>query len=86
MNLKEAVARYLQAAGRFGEPMPLSQFQLPQAELEAMLSAWDEDYHLHCYFELIPASRMSAGAPAYNINGTMYTAIVIQETVRDVLI
>jgi len=51
-----------------------------------MLSAWDEDYHLHCYFELIPASRMSAGAPAYNINGTMYTAIVIQETVRDVLI
>ena len=86
MNLNEAVARYLQAAGGFGQPMPLSQFQLPQAELETMLSAWEEDYHLNCYFELIPASRMSEGAPAYRINGALYTAIVIQETVRDVLI
>lgn len=85
MTLKEAVARYLQAAGQFGETMPLGQFGLPQAEAERMLSGWDEDYHLNRHFELVPASWMSEGAPAYSINGTLYSAIIIRESIREAL-
>ncbi|MBI3933862.1 MAG: hypothetical protein HY316_04165 [Acidobacteria bacterium] len=85
MNLKDAVEKYLAVAGHFGEPMPLGQFGLPRAEAEAMLSAWDEDYHLHRHFELVPASWMSEGAPAYSINGVLYAAIVIQESIREAL-
>ena len=85
MTLKEAVARYLQAAGQFGQPLPLGQFQLSQAELEAMLSAWDEDYHLHRHFELVPASWLSPGAAPYRINGSLYSAIIIRESIRETL-
>ena len=85
MKLKDAVEKYLAVAGRFGETMPLGQFGLPQAEAEAMLSAWDEDYHLHRHFELVPASWMSEGAPAYSVNGLLYSAIIIRESIREAL-
>ena len=85
MNLKDAVEKYIEVVGRFGETLPLSQLGLPQAELEATLSAWDEDYHLHRHFELVPTSWISAGAPAYSVNGVLYSAIIIRETIREAL-
>ena len=85
MNLKEAVEKYLEVAGQFGETMPLSGFGLPPSEAEAMLSAWDEDYHLHRHFELVPSSWITAGAPAYSINGALYSAIIIRESIREAL-
>ena len=85
MNVKDAVEKYLAVAGRFGEPMPLSQFGAPQDDVEIMLSAWDEDYHLHRHFELLPASGMSQGAVPYRINGSLYSAIIIRESIRETL-
>ena len=85
MTLKAAVEKYLEVAREFGNPMPLTQFRLPQDELVAMVSAWEEDYHLHRHFELLPASRAGAGDPAYLINGVAYTVIVFRESIRDVL-
>jgi len=85
MDLKAVVAKYLEAAGRFGEAVPLARLGIDQAAIEAAVSAWEEDYHLSRHFELVPASPMSPGAPAYRINGASYTAIVFRETIRDVL-
>ena len=85
MTLSEAVQKYLSVAGDFGAEMPLSGFGLPQAEVEAMVAAWDEDYHMHAHFELVPASWMSPQGPAYQINGALYSAIVFRPTIRDVL-
>jgi len=85
MELKAAVAKYLEAAGSYGEPMPLDHFGLPPAEVEAMLSAWEEDYHFNRNFELVPSSWMTPGAPAYRINGTPYAAIIFRESIRNVL-
>ena len=85
MNLKDAVAKYLEVAGQFGESMALDGFGLPRAEAEAMLSAWDEDYHLHRHFELVPASWMSEGTPAYNVNGGLYAAIIIRDSIGEAL-
>ena len=85
MDLKAVVDRYLQEIGAFGEPMPLGRFGLAHDEVETLLSAWEDDYHLSRHFELVPASGMSGAAPAYRINGALYTAIVFRETIRDVL-
>jgi hypothetical protein len=85
MDLRAAVEKYLEVAGSFGKPMPLDRLGLTQKEIEAMLSAWEDDYHLNRHFELIPASGMPADAPAYRVNGTLQTAIVFRETIRDVL-
>jgi hypothetical protein len=85
MELRAAVEIYLTTTGSFGEPMLLDRFGLTQKQIETLLSAWEEDYHLNRHFELIPASGMPAPAPAYRVNGTLYTAIVFRETIRDVL-
>ena len=85
MNLKAAVERYLESVGSFGVPMPLDRFGLTQAEVEAMLAAWEDDYHLSRHFELVPSSQASVPAPAYSINGAVYSAIIFRESIRDVL-
>ena len=85
MNLKAAVQKYLEVAREFGQPMRLADFGLPSAELVAMVAAWDEDYHLHAHFELIPSSWINASDPAFPVNGVAYTAILFRESIRDVL-
>jgi hypothetical protein len=85
MTLQQAVEKYLGIAGRFGETMALSQFGLPRAELEALFSAWDEDYHVHRHFELVPASWVSESSPAYCINGALYSGIILRDSIREAL-
>lgn len=89
MDLKSAVERYLEVVRNFRRPMPLTEFGLPKEEIEAMVSAWDEDYHLHRYFELVPASKAAAGDPvkeaAYRIHGILYTGIIFHESIRHAL-
>jgi hypothetical protein len=85
MQLKDAIERYLAVVGRFGEPMPLAGFGVPAPEVEEMLAAWDEDYHLNRHIELVPASWVAEGATAYRVDGVLYTAVVIRETIREVL-
>jgi hypothetical protein len=89
MELKAAVERYLEVVNEFLRPMPLSGFGLPKHELEAMLGAWDEDYHLHRHFELLPPSAPPSAVPetaaVYWVHGHAYGAIVFHESIRDVL-
>ena len=85
MDLKAAVEKYLEVVKEFGRPMPLSRFGVPRDELEAAVAAWDEDYHLHRHFELIPPSpeRPDDGG-TYVIQGLPYSAIVFKESIRHV--
>jgi len=85
MDLKAVVAKYLEIAGSFGKQAPLDRFGLGPSEIESMLAAWEDDYHLSRHFELVPSSWMSGGATAYRVNGALYSAILFRETVRDVL-
>jgi hypothetical protein len=89
MDLKAAVAKYLEIAGSFGEPAPLDRFGLAPAEIEALLASWEDDYHISRHFELVPFSWMASGiaasTPAYRINGVLYSAIIFRETIRDVV-
>lgn len=89
MELKAAVEKYLEVVREFRRPMPLSGFGLPPRELEALLSAWDEDYHLHRHFELLTSAEAPPGisqdAPVYLVGGQTYVAIVIHESIRHVL-
>ena len=85
MELKAAVEKYLEAVQEFCRPMPLSQFGLPKEEVEAMVSAWEEDYQVHRHLELIPASTAGQNTPVYRIGGLLYTAIVFRESIRHVL-
>ena len=86
MELKAAVEKYLGVVKEFGRPMPLASFGLPRKELEAMVSAWEEDYHLHRHFELIPpATPMPDSREAgdtYVIRGITFCAIVFKESIR----
>jgi hypothetical protein len=88
MELKAAVERYLEVVKGFQRPMPLAQFGLSREELEAMVSAWDEDYHLHRHFELISPSTAPPGmledGAAFIIHGIPYCAILFKESIRHV--
>ena len=101
MDLKAAVERYLEVVKEFGRPMPLSRFELPREEIEDTVSGWDEDYHLHRHFLLVPASpagsdetrsetKIDTGGKtgketSYSINGLSCTAIVFRESIRHAL-
>jgi hypothetical protein len=52
MDLIAAVKKYVEVTGRFGEPMPLSQFGVSKAETEKTICAWDEDYQINRYLLL----------------------------------
>ena len=86
MDLKAAVEKYREVVKEFGQPMPLSRFGLPKEEVEAMVAGWDEDYHLHRHFVLLPAPQTGSGDPgaetSYSINGLSCTAIVFRESIR----
>ena len=86
MDLKAAVEKYREVVKEFGQPMPLSRFGLPKEEVEAMVAVWDEDYHLHRHFVLLPAPQTGADSSeaetSYSINGLSCTAIVFRESIR----
>ena len=83
MDLRSAVDLYCNAVKEFGHPMPLSQFGLSKQELESLLAAWDEDYHLNRHFELIaPEGEQES---VYLVNGVPSTAIVFKESIRHAL-
>lgn len=88
MNLRAAVAKYLEVVGEFGRSMPLTEFGLTQEATEAMLAAWEEDYQLHRHLELIPASEgmsESARGSAYVVAGMAYIAVVFRSSIREII-
>jgi len=86
MDLKAAVERYLEVVKDFQQPMHLSRFGLSKEELESMVSAWDEDYHMNRHFRLMGPTEDLPGigenAVHYLINGVAYSAIVFKESIR----
>ncbi|MGH9782859.1 MAG: hypothetical protein ACRD88_01630 [Terriglobia bacterium] len=88
MDLKAAVARYLEVVGEFGRHMPLAEFGLSREQTEAMVSAWEEDYQLHRHLELIPATGGPAGQTpeiAFVVAGLAYRAVVFRASIRAVI-
>jgi hypothetical protein len=73
MDLASLVKKYLEIAGGFGRPVHLSEFGLPRAEMERLLSAFDEDYQISRYMLLSrerdeALSSYPAEARVYRIN------------------
>jgi len=52
MNLAALVKKYQEIAGGFGCSVHLSEFGLPKAETEKLISAFDEDYQISRYMVL----------------------------------
>jgi len=46
MTLREAVAKYLAAAGGYGRSVALASLSAPHNEIEKAFSEFDEDYHI----------------------------------------
>jgi hypothetical protein len=71
MTLRQLVDSYLSVAGQFGEPIPLSAFQLSPAETERIFSSYDEDYHISRFFhfsETDGAKFFMNGIPATHVS------------------
>ena len=80
MTLREIVDKYLAIAGGFSFLAPLADFGLPAADVERILGALDEDYHISRYFHFSQVS-----GPAYKINGFEQTHVSIDEDIQSVL-
>lgn len=87
MNLAAAVKRYLEFAGGFDRPLHLSQFGLPKAETEKLISAWDEDYQISRYM-LVSRERdedlkpYPAEARVFIINGFECTHLMFHPDIQ----
>ena len=80
LSLREVVDHYLAVAGKFGQPIALSAFQLSPAEIQALFNVLDEDYHLSrflhfCYVE----------GEAYVISGARVTHLSIDSGIASML-
>ena len=77
LSLREVVDRYLAVAGKFGEPVALSAFQLSPAEIQALFNVFDEDYHLSRFLHFSPI-----GGEAYIISGARVTHLSIDSGIE----
>ena len=80
MTLRQLVDRYCQLASGFGQPVPLSAFQLSGAETERLFSGYDEDYHISRFFHF----SASDGTP-FSINGIATTHVSLDAEIRSIL-
>jgi hypothetical protein len=87
MDLKTAVAKYLEVVGEFGRPMPLMGFGLSREKTERMVSAWEEDYQMHRHLELVPASggASETSQSAFVVAGLAYNSVVFRASIRDII-
>jgi len=80
LSLREVVDRYLAVAGKFGEPVALSAFQLSPTEIQTLFNVLDEDYHLSRFLYFSQAE-----GEAYLISGARVTHLSIDSAIRSVL-
>lgn len=85
MTLRDAVNKYLAAAGGYGELMPLSGFALDTPALREMISTWEDDYHLSRHYELVPASFRDRDTQAFVIDGIEYSGIIFRPSIAEIL-
>ena len=80
MHLRELVDRYRSLAVNFGQPVPLSAFQLSAQETEQLFSAYDEDYHINRFFRFSEAAGQK-----FSINGVPATHVALDRDVQSIL-
>ncbi|MFB3923982.1 MAG: hypothetical protein ACE145_19850 [Terriglobia bacterium] len=90
MDLAAAVQRYLEITGGFDRPLHLSQFGLPKAETEQLVSAWDEDYQISRYQQLLrrpdeDLAAFPADQRVYSINGFEVTHLSFYPDIEKLL-
>lgn len=78
--LQEIVHKYLAAAGSYGTAAPIGALGSGREEIERVLSAFDEDYHISRFLHF----RNEAGE-SYNINGFPQTHVMIDAEIQSVL-
>ncbi len=84
-ELKQIVEKYLQAAGEFGKPVPLSAFGLSREETERTFSAFEEDYHIGRFLSFMDQPAVAASHQSFQINGFPQTHVAIGAAVREIL-
>jgi hypothetical protein len=80
MSLRDLVRLYLAHAGKFGQPVALSDFGLTKVEIERLFSGYDEDYHISRFFQF----SESAGEK-FSINGIPATHVAIDAEIQSIL-
>lgn len=90
MDLRTLVERYRTLAGDYGCAIHLSEFGLAKEELERILSAYEEDYHISRYFKLsrVPDAEnrpREGGERLYTINGFDYSHLAIERGIESLL-
>jgi hypothetical protein len=80
MPLRELVRLYLSRAGKFGEPVTLSAFELTQEETERLFSGYDEDYHISRFFKFTEAE-----GEKFSINGIPATHVTLDGEIETIL-
>jgi len=78
-GLQEIVTTYLAAAGEYGQPVALGSLGARE-EVESVLSAFDEDYHISRFLHF----RNDTGE-SYNINGFPQTHLTIDSEIQSIL-
>lgn len=81
ITLRQAVDRYLEIAGGFGAPAPLSSFGFTRSEVERVFSDFDEDYHISRFFHFTE----EASGEKFAINGVPTTHITIDAEIGSIL-
>jgi hypothetical protein len=80
MPLRELVRLYLSGAGKFGEPVALSAFELKKEETERLFSGYDEDYHISRFFKFSEAE-----GERFSINGIPATHVILDGEIETIL-
>jgi hypothetical protein len=80
MPLRELVRSYLSRAGKFGEPVALSNFELKKEETERLFSGYDEDYHISRFFKF-----SEADGEKFSINGIPATHVALDAEIQSIL-
>ena len=80
LPLKKLVERYLALAGRYGNPVPLTAFDLSRDEIERLFSSYDEDYHISRFFHFF-----EAGGTQFSISGEPVTHVSLDPEIKTIL-
>jgi len=80
MTLREAIDKYLAAAGGYGQSVALAAALGPHEETERSFCLFDEDYHISRFIHL----RNDSGEK-FQINGFPQTHISIDAEIQEIL-
>lgn len=79
-GLQDIVTKYLAAAGKYGAPAAIGALGGSREEIEGVLSAFDEDYHISRFLRF-----KNETGESYNINGFPQTHLTIDSEIQQIL-